>query len=486
MDIKEYAALDGMALGQLVKAKKVSPFELLEATISATSEVNPKINAIVYKDFERALERAQKHEVGDGNFEGVPLLLKDIFGFAEGFPTRSGSKFVPQFSYPFNQAMVSRLEKQGMIPFAKSNVPEFGFGCITEPTLYGPCRNPWSTDLTPGGSSGGAAAAVAAGIVPFAHANDAAGSIRIPASCCGLVGLKPTRGRVSFAPVGGEMAGGLTIENVVSRTVRDSAAALDAINGSVLGDPYIIAKPDRPYLEEIALRPRRLKIGFSDKFANGESVHADCVQAVRQAAKLCESLGHEVVEASPTFDHESLSKNVFVLFLSALRAGIERVETVFKIKVDSEQVESLTWKAFEISGSIKGSDIFLAQTLLSVESRKIAPFFQEYDLWLTPTLGLPPLPVGSVDHTSKDAPLQNHTVGQFVLYCSVYNVTGQPAISLPLYWNEANVPIGVSFGTKYGDEAKLFQLAAQLEEAQPWNHRKPQVHAGEFRQTARS
>ena len=293
MSFNEYASMDGLALGRMVREGKITAAELMEAAIARAEKHNAKLNAIVFKDYERARASAQSHKDRGGPFAGVPMLLKDIMGDCAGMPTRSACAFVPATPIAVDSEVVARYKRAGFIPFAKTNAPELGIPPVTESRLYGPAHNPWNLAHTPGGSSGGSAAAVAAGIVPVAHGNDGGGSIRIPAACCGLVGLKPTRGRISLAPNLGDALGGLVVEHVLSRTVRDSAAALDATAGPMPGDPYFATPPARAYLQESSTAPRRLRIAFSTENPLGAKIHPDCVEATKHAAKVCEGLGHE-------------------------------------------------------------------------------------------------------------------------------------------------------------------------------------------------
>jgi amidase len=302
----EYASLDGLALGRMVRDRQITPTELMDAAIARAEKHNPKLNAIVFKDYDRARATARSHQ-STGPFAGVPLLLKDIMGDCAGMPTRSACAFIPATPMAADSELVARYKRAGFIPFAKTNVPELGIPPVTESRLYGPARNPWNVDRTPGGSSGGSAAAVAAGIVPVAHGNDGGGSIRIPASCCGLVGLKPTRGRNSLAPLLGDVLGGYIVEHVLTRTVRDCAAALDATAGMMPGDPYFPPRPTRAYLNEASTPPKPLRIAFSAANPLGGSVHPDCVEATQSAAKLCEELGHHVEEAAPQLNYPMLA-----------------------------------------------------------------------------------------------------------------------------------------------------------------------------------
>ena len=475
MSFNEYAAFDGLALGRMVREREVTPAELMEAAIACAEKHNAKLNAIVFKDYDRALAMARERKAGSAPFEGVPMLLKDIMGDCAGMPTRSACAFLPSTPMRADSEVVARYKRAGFIPFGKTNAPELGIPPVTESRLYGPAHNPWSLERTPGGSSGGSAAAVAAGIVPVAHGNDGGGSIRIPAACCGLVGLKPTRGRISLAPNLGDALGGLVVEHVLSRTVRDSAAALDATAGPMPGDPYFPPPPARPYIQESSAPPKRLRIAFSTENPLGGTIHPDCVEAARQAAKLCAELGHEVEEATPQLDYQMFAQSFAIVYEAGVALSIEGTRLMTGAEPTPEKFETFTWNMYQQGRQISASQYLIAQVLLQGASRQFAAFFESHDVLLTPTLGQPPLKIGTIDFMSPSTMLLDERITNFAVACPVYNVTGQPAISIPLYWNREGLPIGVMFGGRYGDEATLIQLAGQLEQAQPWIDRKPPI-----------
>jgi len=475
MPIPEYASLDGLALGELVRKGEVTALELLEEAIARVEKHNSRLNAIVYKFYERAREMARNGRASGAPFEGVPLLLKDILGDCAGVPTRWGTSYVPEIPAPADCELVSRYKRAGFIPFAKTNVPEFGLVPTTEPRLYGPAHNPWSLAHSTGGSSGGSAAAVAAGIVPIAHANDGGGSIRIPAACCGLVGLKPTRGRNSLAPMAGDLINGLIVEHVVTRTVRDSAAVLDATAGAVPGDPYIAPAPARPWLDEVSNPPGRLRIAFHTRALDGGPIHPDAAEAVTRAAKLCAELGHEVTEDAPRIELMELMADFTVVWTTTIAYSIESAKRLIGREPEREQLESLTWNLYELGKGITAAQYLVAINGLQRFSHGFARFFEKYDLWMTPTLGRPPVKLGEIDLVSPNANMFNPIIAEFAHLNPLYNVTGQPAITLPLHWNRDGLPMGVSFGARFGDEATLFRIAAQLEQAAPWKDRRPAV-----------
>ncbi len=475
MAFNEYSSFDGLALGRMVREGQVTPAELMDSAIARAEKHNAKLNAIVFKDYDRARATALAHKAGAAAFAGVPLLLKDIMGDCAGMPTRSACAFVPATPMPADSELVARYKRAGFIPFAKTNAPELGIPPVTESRLYGAAHNPWNLERTPGGSSGGSAAAVAAGIVPVAHGNDGGGSIRIPAACCGLVGLKPTRGRNSLAPNLGDVLGGFIVEHVLSRTVRDSAAALDATAGPMLGDPYFPTPPARPYLQEASMPPKRLRIAFSTTNPLGGAIHPDCIEATQRAAKLCSERGHEVEEATPQLNYQMLAQLFETVYSAGVALSIEATRMLTGAEPTPEKFQTFTWNMYERGRNVSASQYLIAQALLQQASRQFAAFFESHDLFLTPTLGQPPLRIGAIDFMSAATTLLDETMTNFAVACPVYNITGQPAISLPLHWNRGGLPIGVMFGARYGDEATLIQLAGQLEQAQPWIDRKPPV-----------
>jgi amidase len=469
MTVDDDCRSDGLGLAALMAAREVSPGELLEAAIAHAERANPSLNAIIYKDYEQA--RATAKQPLSGPFAGVPFLLKDISLQATGTPTRQGSRFWPPFPADHDSHLMTRFRRAGLVAFGKTNVPEFGLVPTTEGKLYGPAHNPWDLSRSPGGSSGGAAAAVAAGIVPLAHANDGGGSIRIPASACGLVGLKPTRGRVSSGPDLPDSVDGLALELVVSRSVRDTAAALDVAAGNEPGDPYSTPPAPSSYLAaaQDALRP--LRIAFTTTRLDGIKVHPDCAAAVEHAAKLCRSLGHEVMEASPEVEVELFEPAFTDLWCSHLTSAIDFLARVTGQTPGPDKLEGLTLAYYERGKTVSASRYIQSKTILGQITRGIARFHQRYDLWLTPTLGEPPWVLGRFDPDRSDLAAVMAEFAAYVPFTPLQNVTGQPAINLPLHWNTDGLPIGVQFVGAFGDELTLLQLATSLERAAPWAHR---------------
>ena len=467
MAFSEYGRTDGLGLAERVAKKDVTAAELLEEAIARAERLNPALGAIVYKDYERARQTAQG-PLPAGPFSGVPFLLKDIFLNAKGTPTRQGSRFFPAFPADHDSYLMARFKQAGLVAFGKTNVPEFGLVPTTEGKLYGPAHNPWNLAHSTGGSSGGSAAAVAAGIVPLAHGNDGGGSIRIPASCCGLVGLKPSRGRVSAGPDMGEAVDGLATDFVLSRSVRDTAAALDVAAGTEPGDPYCATPAPPSYLQASKQKTRRLRIGFATKKPDGRPLHADCIAAVQHAAKLCADLGHEVDEASPDLDQELLLPRFMAIWCANLAAVIDFIAQLTGQTPSLDNLEGLTLGLYEAGKRVSASEYVQAKMVLNQAARGAAKFHQSRDLWLTATLGAPPLKLGVLDMEERDPQKAFAPLIDYVPFTALQNVTGQPAINLPLFWNEAGLPIGVQFVAPFGDELTLLQLATQLEQAEPW------------------
>lgn len=474
--LDELTSFDALALADLVRRKEVKPIELLEAAIERIERLNPTLNAVVTPMYEQA-RAAAAGKLPDGPFTGVPFLIKDLGAVYAGVPMTMGSSVMRNFVPDHDNELVARLKRAGLIILGKTNTPEFGILPTTEPRLFGPSRNPWDVNRTTGGSSGGSAAAVAARWVPMAHANDGGGSIRIPASCCGLFGLKPTRARNPMGPDFGDIFTGLVADHAVTRSVRDSAALLDATSGPDVGDPYWAPPPLRPFLQEVGADPGKLRIAFTTTAATGVKVHGDCVSAVREAAALCASLGHEVVEASPAVNRELVTRSFMVLWSSGCAWTIDGIGLATGRTLTREQFEPLTWGLYEMGRQQTASAYLLSLAFLQRVARDIARFFLVYDVCLTPTLSEPPVPLGTFDSPPED-PLQGlRRAEAFVPFTPICNATGQPAMSVPLYWNAAGLPVGVHFIGRFGDEATLFRLAAQLESARPWAGRRPPVSA---------
>ena len=497
MTIEDYSSHDALSLAGLVRSGQVSARELVESSIERIDSLNPKLNAVVHRMFDGALKQADAPR-GDGPFEGVPFMLKDLLSWYAGEPTGCGSRLYEGWVAPHDTEIVKRYRRAGVIIVGKTNTPEFGLTPFTEPERFGPARNPWDTARTTGGSSGGSAAAVASGMVPWAGGGDGGGSIRIPASCCGVFGLKPTRGRTPAGPITGELWQGAAIEHCITRSVRDSAAMLDAISGPDVGAPYWATAPDRPFLEEVTTAPRRLRIACTSSPFLGHTVHADCVAALTDAVSLLESLGHDVVEAQPPVNREEFNRAFLTVICGEVRAELLEAESLLGRAATPSNVEYTTWALGLLGKSISAGDFVKAEHYLRTASRRVGEFFEDFDVLVTPTLATPPFLTGELQPPAHERSLLKvlgqlragnvlkllgalektaETIFDFIPYTPLFNVTGQPAMSVPIYWNGANLPIGVHFVGRYGDEATLFRLAGQLEEARPWRDRRPPVFA---------
>ena len=439
MAVQDYAKYDALGLAELVANRDVSASELVEEAIGRAESLNPKLNAIAYKAYDAARASVAKG-LPKGPFTGVPFFLKDILAFATDMPTRQGTAFMPPIPWGQDSNLTARYRAAGLAILGKTNVPEFGLVPTTESRLYGAAHNPWNLDHSTGGSSGGSAALVAASVVPMAHANDGGGSIRIPSSCCGLLGLKPTRGRVSYGPDFGDSVDGLSIDHVVSRTVRDSAVALDATAGNVQGDPYWAPPAPASYLNEIKTAPKQLRIAFTTKTLDGKNVHPDCAAAVEKAAKLCESLGHIVEENSPSVDMSSLFQPFIAVWSSNLAAPIDMIGMLTGQTPSRQLFEGLTWGIYEMGKKVTASEYLRAKAMMAQTTRNAARFHDTYDMWLTPTLASPPVKLGTIDMDETDALKVFNALNEYVPFTPIQNVTGQPAINVPLSWNADNLP----------------------------------------------
>lgn len=459
----------------LIRAGEVSAAEMIDAAIGEIERLNPHVNAVVIPMYDIARD-AVKELDGKEAFSGVPMLLKDVLAEYAGAPMTEGSRFLQGYISPHDSELVARYRRAGFIICGKTNSPEFASKPTTEPELYGATRNPWDLSRSAGGSSGGSGAAVASGMVSVAHANDGGGSTRVPAAACGLVGLKNTRGRNPLGPDYGDVgASGLLSEHVVTRTVLDNALMLDVTAGGDPGAPYNPPPPLRPFAEEVGAPPGRLRIAFSDQPVAPTPVHDDCKAAVRDIAKLCEELGHTVEEARPIAPTDNYNEFFSTIWLGMVGWMIRDWERRTGRKPAPEHFEAHTWKMFSMDVKRHPSDFLLAVQDMHKFARQVAPFFDDYDVWLTPTLTEPPPPLGWFDFDRAHPHQATERLEQYPRFTSFANVTGQPAISLPLCWNDVGLPIGVQFTGRYGDEATLLRIASQLEIARPWAQRWPQL-----------
>jgi amidase len=469
----EYLKYDGLGLADLVRRKEVKPEELLEAAISRIDAMNPKINAVVTKMYDEA-RKTISQGLPDGPFKGVPFLVKDLGATYAGVRHTSGSKLFAQYVPDFDNELVKRYKKAGLVTLGRTNTPEFGLNVSTESVLLGPARNPWDTERSTGGSSGGSGAALAARMVPIAHGNDGGGSIRIPSSCCGVFGMKPSRGRTPVGPEFGEEWEGFAIDHALSITVRDNAALLDATSAPDAGAPYGIPSPARPFLKEVGAKPGKLRIAFFTKGA-AATTHPDCIAAVKDAARLCETLGHTVEEASPKIEYERL-QDAFILIISAhMAAALDQVGQVFGKKVTAAMVEPWTWSMAQIGWKASAADFANTKAAVNIATRAVADFLAQYDLILTPTLGTPPPRLGHLDTVKLGFEDMSRRLFDVIPFTWLHNVTGLPAMSVPLHWNDQGLPVGVQFAGRYADEATLYRLAGQLEEARPWREKIPSM-----------
>ncbi len=467
--------LDATDLGNLVKKKEVSALELVDSAIYRLEKVNGQLNAVITPMYEQARASASVQPL-EGVFSGVPFLVKDFLAEVKGARLTESSAFLGDYIPSNDSELISRFRAAGLLCIGKTNTPEFAIGATTEPERFGATHNPWDTTLSPGGSSGGSAAAVAARVVPMAHGNDAAGSIRIPASCCGLIGLKPSRGRVSLGPLYGDLFGGIISEFAVTRTVRDTASLLDAIAGPMTGEPYSLPAPERPYSEEIKREPGKFRIGFSATTPLGDDLHPECDRAVRDVAKLCEGIGHEVEEQAPDYDAMRLWSNLTTMLASGVSWAMQDWSRRLGRPLAPELFEPFVWAFAERGRSVSATDYLLAVQDVQAEVRRYSRFFESYDLWLTPTLGKPPVPLGTLKYDGDPVELRRRTA-RFSPFTYIANATGQPAISLPMHWSETGIPIGVHFTAQMGGENTLLRISAQLEQARPWNEKSPAVCA---------
>jgi amidase len=471
---EELGRLDATAQAELVGAGEMTPAELAEAAISRIEATNGDVNAVIHPLFEEGLEAA-RGELPDGPFKGVPFLLKDLGAAFAGQPLHLGMRYLKErdFHAPVDTYLAERFRAAGLVTIGKTNAPELGILPTTEPRAYGPSRNPWDLERSTGGSSGGSAAAVAAGMVPMAHANDGGGSIRIPAANCGLVGLKPSRQRISEGPLVGDFMSGLTAELCVSRSVRDTAALLEAVHGPAPGDPYVAPPPLRPYTEEVGADPGKLRIALWTETVIEQDADPEVIAAARAGAKALEGLGHEVEEP----DLSALqSLDIIEPFLVRWAAGqaqaLDQLGMVGGAPIGPEDVEPLTWALAEIGRSRSAGEYLAAVGQHQVLSRLIAGIHESgFDLLLTPTLGEPPPPLGSFDDSGPDPMVAFERAFLSGCFTAAFNATGQPAISLPLHWSEEGLPIGVQLVAPLGREDALLRVAAQLEQAVPWADR---------------
>lgn len=496
----EYERYDGFGLAKLVKDGDVSGIELCEEAIRRAEKLNPRLNAIITRMYDFAREQAKKPKK-DAPFSGVPFLLKDVHHALKDFTMSSGSALLRNHVPDYDAEIVRRFRDAGLIILGKTNTPEFKLAYVTEPEAFGPTRNPWNIDYSCGGSSGGSASAVAAGIVPLASATDEGGSIRVPASYCGLFGFKPSRGRNPVGPDFNEEWDGMSHSHVVTRSVRDSAAILDAVSGFEYGAPFGIFNKERPFIEELNMEPGKLRIAFHMRPAYGKNVHSECRKAVEQACTLLENLGHIVEEAAPDYKEEDAAFNWCIIMIGNAAALVDRLIQDYGSSMVRSNLELSNIALYSIGNQLKALDFVKAKRRWRQLGVIMDQMLSTYDMVLTPTLGEPPVPVGSQQPGKKDRfsmKLISSYVGKLILssrkltysileeliqntmkgqmpFTLIANITGQPAMSVPLFWSKDGLPCGVQFIGRYGGDAKLLRLAGQLEKVQPWSGRKPRI-----------
>jgi amidase len=458
----------------LVRDGEVSARELVDASLAAIERLNGELNAVVTRCDERALAEADAVSAGDERpLAGVPLLVKDLGAMTEGVRTTMGMRALGEWVPEADSATVRRLRAVGAIVVGKTNLPEMGILPVSEPARFGPARNPWDTSRTPGGSSGGSAAGVAAGMVAIAHGNDGGGSIRIPASCCGLVGMKPSRGRVSWAPHLSELAAGFATDGVLARTVRDSALGLDILAGYEPGDPYWAPDPSAPFVDALEREPGSLRVAFVVDSPNGVPVDPDCVAATRRAAELLESLGHQVQEIEIEAD-EAYVTNFVTVWIAGTANEVETWGRIAGLQLDIEQLEPLSRQMYDMSLQLSATDYLRALDWLHDYSRRLVSMWGGIDVLLTPTLAKPPIEIGALEPKEGEPPIQMlMNSATWVPFTPVWNVTGQPAVSLPLHQTEGGLPVGVQLVGPPAGEELLYSLSAQIEAAEPWSDRRP-------------
>lgn len=494
MEMSEYVSFDAVGLAELVRGGEVTPLELVDCALAGIDEVNADLNAVVVRRDDHV--RAEASSPPRGPLAGVPFLVKDMDGVLANEPNTASSRSLVDWRPDADSELFARYKRAGLLIVGKTNAPEFGIMGVTESELRGPCRNPWNLDHTPGGSSGGSAAAVAARVVPVAHAGDGGGSIRIPASACGLFGIKPTRGRQPLGPDIGEGWDGLVVPHVVSRTVRDSAAFLDVTRGADLGAPYAEPPAPKSFQTAATKRLRKLRIGYSTAAMLGEHNDADCVSAVEDAASLLESLGHQLIEVDLPIDRTEVSLAYLTIVAANVAVDIAGTEDKTGKPPKPDMFELPTWFLKQVGDEMSAYELEQARQVCQRLGRNVASLYEAFDLdvHLSATMAAAPVVVGSLAPTAVEraalSALRRASTGTVLRAVlrqladeslsktpntQVFNMTGQPAMNVPLWWNAADLPIGIQLAGRFGDEATLFQLATQLEEARPWIELLPAV-----------
>jgi amidase len=478
MNLEEYSSCDGVALAELVKKREVSPKELAGLFVEAVEKVNPRINAVI-EVFQDRVEKLDERVIPAGPFAGVPFLMKDIGAGEGGRLQESGSRLMKGHIVDKDSFLTKRFKEAGLTIMGRTTTPEFALGISTESELMGATRNPWNLDTSCGGSSGGSGASIAAGIVPMAHGSDNGGSIRIPASACGLVGLKPSRGRVTLGPDLGEMWPGMLQEFVLTRTVRDTALMLDMVSSPAPGDPFVITQPTQSYAKEVNVPTGHLRIAWTtDSWQPGAHVDSEVVHCVEQVVSECERLGHELIEASPIFDYEEYLRATCVAWSFGLYAGMDMFAGMMGRKISEETLEPVMLSFYNYSKGLTAADMLMTEFAFNKFRRTFGIFFEQYDMLLTPTLVKLPEPICKYTKMRTDIDYVGYMrlQDEVRIHPPAANVTGQPAISLPLGQSQSGLPIGVQFMAKFGKEDALIRLASSLEKEMPWHDRIPPVH----------
>lgn len=478
-NVSGYSDYDALGLAALVRSGEVTAQELLEDALAGVEAVNGELNGVVGRIDE--LARAEVAAgLPDGPFTGVPFFVKELGIQARGAPSRCGSRLAEHLVAVEDSELMKRFRAAGFVTAGMTATPEFGFNPTTESTFYGPTHNPWDLGRTPGGSSGGSAAMVAAGVVPLAHANDGGGSIRIPAACCGLVGLKPTRQRVPTGPAFGDWLNGYAIELVVSRSVRDTAAVLDAVHGPDVGPPNLIAPPARPFSDEVGAPTGKLRIGWTGTPISGAAIHPHQLAGLEETVTLLESLGHELVETPFDLVWEHYFEQLVTIWSAYVSWAIDQTANAVMRTPSLENLERVTWEIYRYGQRLSAADLHDALANFNLVCRQTGAMFEHIDVLLTPTLAQPPLPLGQLDQNAigVDGREWARQVFEWIPFTPLCNTTGQPAISLPLCHSPDGLPVGMHFAGRLNDEATLLRLAAQLEQAQPWKDRRPGVWYG--------
>ena len=460
---------DAVGQAELIKNHEISPAELVETAIANIERLNEPLNAVVTPMFERALDDARNLSDLGAPFAGVPMLVKDLLARVANTRLTEGSRSLGSYVCRDDSELVKRFRKAGLIIAGKTNTSEFGATPVTESQLLGPARNPWNLERTTGGSSGGSAAAVATGMVAVAHGNDGGGSLRIPASCCGVFGFKPSRGRNPLGPEYGDLHTRVICEHVISRSVRDSAAVLDTTHGALPGSPYTPPSPTKSFLQVLDEKPRPLRIAVSEKPIVDVPVHGDCVNGLQNTVGLCRSLGHEVIEDAPDLSASELVKAWFGVWATGNAWLVHQACARTGEDVSEENFEPLTWRYYLQGEDTSAMEYLRNLQVLDTATQVLAGFLSQYDAWLTPTLAQPPIELGGFYGPDND--IERYV--RFSPYCRLANFAGIPAMSVPLHWNAQDLPIGMHFAAPFGNEAILFALARQLEDACPWSDRRP-------------